>query len=82
MYEHVPTSENSEIVAVKVTWKHNSVIVASFYRTTNDDLDHTVNLTTPIESLVKHYPNEVIWIGENANLPDINWSLTTTLRRK
>ena len=58
VYEHVPTSENSELVAVEVTCKHNSVIVASFYRTTNYDFDHTVNLTTTIENLVKRYPNE------------------------
>ena len=64
-------------MAVKVTCKHNSVIVASLYRTTNNDLDHTINLTTAIESLVKRYPKEVIWIGGDANLPDINWSLNT-----
>ena len=64
-------------MAVKVTCKHTSVIVASLYRTTNNDLDHTVNLTTAIESLVKRYPKEVIWIGGDANLPDINWSLNT-----
>ena len=77
VYEHVPTSENSELVAVKVTCKHTSVIVASLYRTTNNDLNHTVNLTNAIESLVKRYPKEVIWIGGDANLPDINWSLNT-----
>ena len=77
VYEHVPTSENSELVAVKVTCKHNSVIVASFYRTTNNDLDHNVNLTTAMESLVKRYPNEVIWTGGDANLLDINWPLNT-----
>ena len=64
-------------MAVKVTCKHTSVIVASLYRTTNNDLDHTVNLTTAIESLVKRYPKEVIWIGGDASLPDINWSLNT-----
>ena len=64
-------------MVVKVTCKHTSVIVASLYRTTNNDLDHTVNLTTAIETLVKSYPKEVIWIGGDANLPDINWSLNT-----
>ena len=74
VYEHVPTSNSCELVAVKVTCKHNSVIVASLYRPTNNDSDYTVQLIDAIESLVKRHPNEVIWIGGDANLPDINWS--------
>ena len=64
-------------MAVKVTCKHNSVIVASLYRHTDNDLDYTINLINAIESLVKCHPNKVIWNGWDANLPDTNWSLNT-----
>ena len=74
VYEHVPTTDSCELVAVKVTCKHNSVTVASLYRPTNNDSDYTVQLINAKESLVKRHPNEVIWIGGDANLPDINWS--------
>ena len=74
MYEHVPTTDSCELVAVKVTCKHNSVIVASLYRPTNNDSDYTFQLINAKESLVKRHPNDVIWIGGDANLPDINWS--------
>ena len=58
LYEHVPTSDSCELVAVKVTCKHNSVIVASLYRPTNNDSDYTAQLINAIECLVKRHPNE------------------------
>ena len=73
VYEHVPTSDSCEPVAVKVSCKHNSVIIASLYRPTNNDSDYAVQLINALESLVKCHPNEIIWIGGGANLPDINW---------
>ena len=74
VYEHVPISDSCELVAMKVNCKHNAFIVASLYRPTNNDSDYTVQLINAIESLVRRHPNEVIWIGVDVNLPDINWS--------
>ena len=74
LYEHVPTSDSCELVAVKVTCKHNLVIVASLYRPKHNYADYTVQLINAIDSLVKRHPTEVIWIGGDANLSDINWS--------
>ena len=73
VYEVIPTDNTCELVAVKITYKHNSVIVASMYRPTNNDTEYAAHLTSAIENLVKNRPKDVIWIGGGTNLPDIDW---------
>ena len=53
------------------------VIVASMYRPTNNDTEYAAHLTSAIENLVKNHPKDVIWIGGDINLPDIDWSSNT-----
>ena len=77
VFEQVPTSDNCEFVAVKITCKNNSVIVASLYRPTKNDCEYSVHLASAVENLAKDHPKDVIWIGGDANLPDIDWSTNT-----
>ena len=48
--------------------------MVSLYRPTDNDSDYAIKLASAIESLVKDDPNDVVWIGGDINLPDINWS--------
>ena len=77
MFEQVPTNDNCEFVAVKITCKNNSVIFASLYRPTKNDCEYSVHLASAVENLAKGHPKDVIWIGGDANLPDIDWSTNT-----
>ena len=60
VYEVIPTDKTCELVAVKITCKHNSVIVASMCRPTNNDTEYAAHLTSAIENLVKNHPKDVI----------------------
>ncbi|MEW8547322.1 MAG: reverse transcriptase domain-containing protein, partial [Candidatus Thiodiazotropha sp.] len=74
IYELVIKDDTCEFLAVKVSCKHNSVIVAALYRPTNNDSEYAIRLASAIESLVRKHPKDVIWIGGDANLPDIEWT--------
>ena len=77
VYEVVPTDNTCELVAVKIACQHYSVIVATMYRPTYNDTEYAAHLTSTIKKLVKNHPNDVIWIGGDTNLPDIDWSSNT-----
>ena len=74
IYELVPTDDTCELIAVKITCQHNSVIAASIYRPTNNDTEYAAHLATAMENLAKKHTKDVIWIGGDSNLPDIDWS--------
>ena len=74
IYELTTVGKECEFIAVKITCKYNSLIVASLYRPTDNDSDYAMKLANAIESIVKDHPKDVVWIGGDINLPDINWS--------
>ena len=74
IYKLVPTYDTCELIAVKITSQHNSVIAASIYRPTNNDTEYAAHLATAMENLAKKHTKDVIWIGGDSNLPDIDWS--------
>ena len=74
IYELTTIGKECEFIAVKITCKYNSLIMASHYRPTDTDSDYAIKLATAIESIVKYHPKDVVWIGGDINLPDINWS--------
>lgn len=47
------------------------------YRPTNNDTEYAAHLALALENLVKKYPKDVVWIGGDTNLPDIDWSTDT-----
>ena len=42
-----------------------------------NDCEYSVHLASAVEKLAKDHPKDVIWIGGDANLPDIDWSTNT-----
>ena len=74
IYELVPTDDTCQLIAVKITCQHNSVIAAPIYRPTNNDTEYAAHLATAKENLEKKHTKDVIWIGGDSNLPDIDWS--------
>ena len=74
IYELITVGKECEFLAVKITCKFNSKIVASLYRPTDNDSNYALKLANAIESLVKDHPKDVVWIGGDINLPDIEWS--------
>ena len=77
IYELVPTYDTCELIAVKDTCKHNSVSAVSMYRPTNNDIEYATQLATAMEKLLKKHTKDVIWIGGNSNVPDMDWSTNT-----
>ena len=74
IYELVPTDDTCELIAVTITCQHKSVIAASIYRPTNNDTEYAAHLATAMENLAKKHTKDVIGIGGDNNLPDIDWS--------
>ena len=58
---------------MKITCKYNSL-------PTDNDNDYAIKLASAIESIVKYHPKDVVWIGGDINLPDINWSSNSISR--
>ena len=80
IYELVTGEASCEVIAMKVSCAHNSLIVVALYRPPNSDCNYAVRLTDSMESIAKKYPKEVIWMGSDANSPDIDWSSNSDLQ--
>ena len=62
IYELIPKEDHCEFLAVKVSCKRNSLIVASLYRPTNNDSDYAIRLASAMENLATKHPKDVVWI--------------------
>ena len=56
IYEQTTVGKECEFIAVKITCKYNSLIVASLYRPTDNDSDYAMKLANAIESIAKIIP--------------------------
>jgi len=69
---------DTELVAAEIiSSSGNPLIVASLYRPPlngQQGTDYANNLTESISQLCAKYPKCPVWIGGDANLPDIDWS--------
>ncbi|XP_072024987.1 uncharacterized protein [Amphiura filiformis] len=63
-----------DFVAAKIVNGNHSIVVASLYRPTNNDLQYMEELTSIISHLCISNPGCPIWISGDINLPDIDWS--------
>ena len=63
-----------ECIARKINRNtRDSLIVATIYRPTNNDVDYAKSLYSTIQSLCLEYPKSTIWVAGDFNLPDIDW---------
>jgi hypothetical protein len=76
--EPVDIDTPCEFIARKINRNtHDSLIVATIYRPTNNDVDYAKALYNTIKALCLKYPKSTIWVASDFNLPDIDW-LTNT----
>ena len=75
----VEMDTHSELVAVQVDQLSKSppLIISSLYRQPNRNIDHTSKLCNDIRNLVRKHKSSTIWIGGDANVPDIDWNTDT-----
>ena len=64
---------NIDFVAAKIINGKQTIIVASFYRPTNNDQAYMDELCHVITNLCQRNPGAAIWIAGDINLPDIHW---------
>ena len=60
IYELTTVGKECQFIAVKITCKYNSLILASHYRPPDTDSDYAIKLATAIESIVKYHPKDVV----------------------
>ena len=75
----IPLDTDSEIVAASIptTYTAKPIIVCSLYRPTDNNIDYTRDMCNTIKDLHTKFKDNIIWIGGDSNLPDINWKSDT-----
>jgi exonuclease III len=75
----VGTPSDTEFVAESFTCKYlkKPLIVGSLYRPPGNNQKYAEDLCRTISSLSALYRDSTIWIGGDANLPDIEWDTTS-----
>ena len=63
----------TELVAAKIINDKQTIILASLYRPTNNDLLYMESLNNATSQLCQLNPGAAVWIAGDINLPDINW---------
>ena len=58
-----------EIVVSKFTLNKQSLIICSFYRPANKNLDYMKNLRKLLQIICSTNPDTMIWIASDINLP-------------
>ena len=51
-----------------------TLVIGSAYRSTNNDIDYTNELVEVIRNICHKYSDAVVWLADDFNLPDIDWS--------
>jgi exonuclease III len=74
-------STTSEFIAASFNTSSTKkpIIIGCLYRPTDNNLDYTSNLCQEIRNLHSQYRNNIIWIGGDVNLPDIDWTTDTKI---
>ena len=72
-------SNKSEFIAAsfKTTSIKKPIIIGCLYRPTDNNFQYSQDITFEIHNLFEKFRNNPIWIGGDANLPDIEWSTDT-----
>ena len=53
------------------------VVVCSLYRPTDNNLDYSQELCSAVTEINNSYKDHILWLGGDANLPDIDWKTDT-----
>jgi hypothetical protein len=64
----------TDFIAAKVLNGNDSIIVGALYRPTDNNQQYMDSLNQIIEYICHSNPNTAVWIGGDANLPDIDWT--------
>ena len=75
----VVNSANSEFIAASfnTTSMKKPIIIGCLYRPTDDSTQYSQDISREMHQLFEKYRTNPIWIGGDANLPDIDWSTDT-----
>ena len=63
-----------ELVACTLNLKGQRVIICSIYRPPSSDISCTKDLITLLEDIAINNRTACIWIGEDINLPNVDWN--------
>ena len=71
----IPANCTHEIATCRVKLPNAKFLIACcVYRPPNRSTDYLESVCTELENLILSYPNDIIWIAGDLNLPDINWA--------
>ena len=72
--QELDIATNSEAIFVKVRCKHSDLTLGTIYRTSSPSSTEQTNQMTDITNCLNNLnKNNVLWIGGDLNLPDIDW---------
>ena len=55
------------------TKKTKPIIACCIYRPTDNNKEYTKEMCNTVQQLSATYRNNIVWVGGDSNLPDINW---------
>ena len=75
----IDVQTTTELVAASFTCKNlkKPVIVCSFYRPTDNKSEYSQELCNIVKDIHSRFRDHVLWLGGDANLPDIDWKSDT-----
>ena len=73
-FDQIQISQNIEAVAARISIAKNRFLsVASVYRPPSSDIDNMNMICESITEIQNKHRNDILWIGGDINLPDIDW---------
>jgi hypothetical protein len=69
----INTTTEFEAAAFSCKNLKKTLTIGSLYRPTNNNFEYTDDLCKAISNLYSSFKDHIIWIGGDANLPDIDW---------
>ena len=68
-------NDSQELIACKVKLFTNQSLIACYvYRPPNRSVNYIEASCGSLESIVLSYPHDILWIADDLNLSDINWT--------
>ena len=75
--EEIVKARNCEFLAVKIQTHSSPLIIATAYRSPNNDLKQAEHIAREIIDLQRKHKNNPIWFGGDMNLLDIEWTMNS-----
>ena len=70
----IDINNNCEAVVCQISLHNNkNLIICSFYRPPNNDIDYAIELCNLFRTITFIYKNSLVWIAGDLNLPNIDW---------